>query len=286
MYTKKKKKKLFIFLILFFLILFFIEPKKNEEFSHLKGIDDKKHTLRIPIFGFHRLVPDEIKKKIYPNNQWVGSINIFEEMIKYIYNNEYKTLSIEEFYKWYRGEVEYNKKTILITIDDGHYEDYYLVYPIIKKYNFKATSFVVGSRIKNKTSPYNKYKDSFIGIDVINKVSKEYPNFKFQSHSYNMHCFTRNNKGQVMNRIYSMSEKEIEDDFIKNKKYGFTAMAYPYGLFNEEVIKLLEKYGYFISFGFGPYTYASRNCNRFVIPRIKLNGDSTILTLKYWLRNI
>ena len=40
----------------------------------------------------------------------------------------------------------------MITIDDGYYEDYYLVLPIIKKYNFKVTSFVVGSRIKEKTS--------------------------------------------------------------------------------------------------------------------------------------
>ena len=207
-------------------------------------------------------------------------------MIKYINNTGYKTLSIEEFYKWYRGEVEYNKKTILIKIDDGFYEDYYLLYPIIKKYNIKATSFVIGSRIKDKTIPYNKSKTSFIGMDAINKIKKEYPNFKFQSHSYNMHFTTRNNKGQSINGIYNKSKKELEDDFIKNKKFGFTAISYPFGSFNEEIKKLVEKYGYFASFGFGPYTYASRNCNRFAIPRIKLNGNSTILTLKYWLKNI
>ena len=75
----------------------------------------------------------------------------------------------------------------MITIDDGKYEAYYLVYPIIKKYNFKATSFIVGSRTKNKTKKYNKTEINFIGLDIVNKVRKEYPNFEFQSHSYNMH---------------------------------------------------------------------------------------------------
>ena len=101
--------------------------------------------------AFHRLVPDDLKRKVYPNNKYIGSIKVFEEMMKYIFNNGYKTLSSEEFYKWLIGKVEYDKKTLLITIDDGNYEDYYLVYPIIKKYNLKATSFVVGSRIKEKT---------------------------------------------------------------------------------------------------------------------------------------
>ena len=79
---------------------------------------------------------------------------------------------MKELYKWIIGEVDYKEKVILITIDDGHYEDYYLAYPLIKKYNFKATSFVVGNRIKNKTAPYNKYNDSFIGLDSINKIRK------------------------------------------------------------------------------------------------------------------
>jgi len=54
--------------------------------------------------------------------------------MEYIHKKGYKTINTEELYKWYKGEIEFNKKTLLITIDDGSYEDYYLVYPIIKKY--------------------------------------------------------------------------------------------------------------------------------------------------------
>ena len=97
----------------------------------------------------------------------------------------------------------------MITFDDGNYEDYYLVYPIIKKYNFKATSFVVGSYINKKTNKYNKTKINYIGLDIINKIRKEYPNFEFQSHSFNMH--KRINNTPI---VYLMNNQELEEDFF------------------------------------------------------------------------
>jgi peptidoglycan/xylan/chitin deacetylase (PgdA/CDA1 family) len=219
---------------------------------------------------FHRLVPDDVKKKKFRKNQWVGSIKIFEEMIKFLYDNGYKTISTEEFYKWYIGKVQYDKKTVLITIDDGFYEDYYLVYPIIKKYNYKATSFVVGSRIKNKTKLYNKYTTSYLGLDVINKVRKEYPFYEFQSHSFNMH-FQPKNKNGYKSIIFNMTYEELENDCLNNNKFNFTTIAYPYGHFNEKAKEVMKSHGYLIAFGFAPFKYATRNSDRFGIPRIKLN---------------
>ena len=140
-------------------------------------------------------------------------------MMEYLFNNGYKTISTEEFYKWYKGEIDFYGKTVMITIDDGKYEAYYLVYPIIKKYNFKATSFIVGSRTKNKTKKYNKTEINFIGLDIVNKVRKEYPNFEFQSHSYNMHI-----KINKTAKIFLMNEKELEEDIINKLFYYINYM--------------------------------------------------------------
>ena len=262
--------------------IFVLENNKFENNDRSK----EKYTSRIPIFTFHRLVPDDIKNIYYKGEEFVGSIKIFEEMIKYLYDNGYKTLSSNELYKWYIGESEFTKKTVMITIDDGHYEDYYLVYPIIKKYNFKAISFVIGSKINNKTASYNKYTDSYIGIDVINKVREEYPFFEFQSHSFNMHYFLMD-KGKIIRKIFNMSLDDLENDILLNDKYNFTSMSYPYGQFNEEIQEILENKGYLIAFRFEYYkNYATRNDNMFAIPRIKLNGFAKINNLKKWLRGI
>ena len=136
---------------------------------------------------------------------------MFEKMMNYLYNNGFKTISTEEFYKWYKGKIEFYGKTVMITIDDGKYEDYYLAYPIIKKYNFKAASFIVGSRIHNKTKKYNKNESNYIGLDIVNRIRKEYPKYEFQSHSYNMHV-----KINRKSKIFLMNKKEISED-IENK---------------------------------------------------------------------
>ncbi len=236
-------------------------------------------TDHIPIFTFHRLVPDYIKNKKYSNNQWVGSIDVFATMMEYLYNNGYETISTEEFYEWYIGERECNNKTVMITFDDGFYEDYYLALPILKKYGFKATSFVVGSRIKDITRKYDRNVTAYIGLDVIEEVRRNYPNFEFQSHSYNMHYYTKNGK----HRIRSMSEEDMIEDVEQNKEYNFTTMAYPYGDYNNKIKRVLENAGYLVAFRFGPSEVATRDSDRFAIPRIKINGKATLATLKKWL---
>ena len=275
---KKRLIKISVTLIILFLCILTYDLTNNQKSEAAKKYDGE-YTDKIPILTFHRLVPDDVKKEVYPTNQWVGSVKVFERMMDYLYTNGYKTISTEEFYDWYIGKVEYDKKTVVITFDDGFYEDYYLALPILQKYKFKATSFVVGSRIKDITRPYDKYKTAFIGMDVINKVRKEYPNFEFQSHSYNMHYYTGNKK----HRIKSMSYQELENDVVLNEKYNFTTMAYPYGDFNPEIEEILERYNYLVAFRFGPSKHATRKSDRYAIPRIKINGDADLNTLKKWL---
>ena len=276
----KNKLKLLLPLVVIFITFFIVENGTTNMTEVSSKVYDDINTDRIPVLTFHRLVPDHVKKEKYANNQWIGSIDVFAEMMEWLYVNGYETISTEDFYEWYIGNREYSPKTVLITFDDGFYEDYYLVYPILKKYNFKATSFIVGSRINLKTPKYNETKIGYIGEDVVNKMREEYPNFEFQSHSYNMHYYTKDRK----HRIKSMSIQEMEADTISNEVYGFTTMAYPYGDYNIYMEKVLEEQGYLCAFRFGPSKYATRNSDRFAIPRIKINGFATINDMIKWVK--
>lgn len=268
-----------ILMIVMLLFIFLVTNGKSTIVDIAKAKETSGNADKIAILTFHRLVPEDVKKEKYPDNQWVGSIDIFADMMAYLYNNNYNTISTEEFYKWYKGDIELDKKTVMITFDDGFYEDYYLAYPILKKYNLKATSFVVGNRTKDVTRPYDKNEVGFIGYDAIKKVRKEYPNYEFQSHSYNMHYYTKNGK----HRIKSMGINELQKDIDKNKKFGFTAIAYPFGDYNELIEDVLDKNGYSAGFRFTPSKFATRDSDRFAIPRVKINANATLETLIEWL---
>ena len=265
-------------ILIFTLLVFYSLIMVNFYFNNKRIYANK-----IPVITFHRLVPDNIKNTLYKDSQWVGSIDVFEDMMKYLYDNNFNTISSSEFVDWYNGKIELPRKSILITFDDGFYEDYYLVYPILKKYNFKAISFLVGSRINNITDDYNpnSKKQHFIGQDVIDKVKIEYPNWEFQSHSYNLHKY---NNGK--HQIELSSNYEIYEDILKTKKFGFNVFAYPFGDYNDYIMKALEENNYDVAFGFGLKDYARRSDLRYNIRRIKINGYANLAYLKNWLKNL
>lgn len=43
---------------------------------------------------------------------------------------------MDEYYDWYKGKHTLKKMSIVLTIDDGDYELYYLVTPVLKRYGF------------------------------------------------------------------------------------------------------------------------------------------------------
>ena len=244
-------------------------PKNAVEVHHKVEGNNEADATKIPILTFHTVVNDNLKKSKYSDNEWYAALSDFEKQMKYLYDNGYKTISAEEFENWYDGKVEYPKKTVMLTFDDGDYDFYYLVYPVLKKYHFKAVSFIIGSYTKDFTKNTHADKRYRIGKDVIKKLSYEYPGIEFQSHTYNLHYRTSDDRAIVEVKSYD----EIMDDFESNKRFNFKYLAYPYGTRTPEFIKATEDSGINMAFKFGYSVPASRTDARFEISRIKINGQ-------------
>ena len=235
-------------------------------------INKKDMAKRIPVLTYHRIVKNSAKARFFNNTNLVISRSAFKKQMRWLKKHGYRTISTAEFIDWRKNGTFLPKKSVLITIDDGHYETYHVAYPILKKYKLKATSFLVGSRIGNKTSKYNPNSSTphYIGKDVIKKVAKEYPKLEFQSHSYNMHIRTGNGNGLVK----SMSKASIDKDFKKNEKFGFTSIAWPFGHVTK-TSKASAKSSKMIkaAFGYMMDHPASRKSSLYNIPRFKVFGD-------------
>ena len=234
-----------------------------------------KYADKIPILTFHRIVTDKNKKEKYPKDQWTASISDFEKQMKYLHDNKYRTISVTEFENWYNGKIELPKKTAMITFDDGDYEIYYLVLPVLKKYNIKATDFIIGSFTNNFTMKLQDEGRYRIGRDLINKVAYEYPNLKFESHTYNLHYRDINMKPIAYSKTYD----EFMDDFASNKNmnFNFNYIAYPFGVATFDFLKAAEDSGMRLGFEFGAkgYRCATRSDGKYTIPRVKINGQIT-----------
>ena len=87
---------------------------------------------QIPCFCFHDAKPGEI-----------------EPMLKYLKENSYRTLRLEEFGAAVHGKFDLKQqKSVFLTFDDGVGSIWAVLYPLLKRYRFSATVFIVPGRIR------------------------------------------------------------------------------------------------------------------------------------------
>lgn len=243
--------------------------------SYRYGQNSKDVATSIPILTYHRICTEQEYREtsLEERDLWVIDTD-FETQMKWLHDNGYTTLSLDEFYDWYTGKIELPKKVVVITFDDGckNVTDYAL--PILKKYNMKATMFVIGAHVKEY--PYTLDKLTYVSTRTIAKVEKEYPNFQFESHTYDLHYFDENTDTAA---IFDSNVTDILHDFQKmdkNVSSEFKYIAYPYGYYTASLIQSAQKCNYKLGFTYNDQVKATRDDNAFLIPRIGIRGDETI----------
>lgn len=237
-------------------------------------VNKNQMATKIPVLTYHRITTDNAKRRYYRNKSLAMAESKFEQEMRWLKRNGYHTISTSEFADWRLEGAFLPKKSVLITIDDGFYETYHVAYPILRKYNLKATVFIIGSKTKKRTAKFNDrvWWDRFMGRDTIREVTEEYPNIEFQSHTYNMH-----HKVKGRGVVTRWSRKRIDADFKKNERYGFTAFAYPFGHTSANVIASLnDNPDIRIAFGYLMYQPATRKSPRYNIPRFKISGFTSL----------
>lgn len=150
-------------------------------------------NFKIPVFMLHSVGCD-----IYPWSRSFLSIRLshFENFCKYLYDNNYRTLHLEEWYQFQESPSKLNKKYLVLTFDDGYLDNYVYAYPILKKFGLKATIFVNPGFVDlTTTSPRPRYDEknfdqmkikNILGFLNWNEIAEmEYSGvMDIQNHSY------------------------------------------------------------------------------------------------------
>lgn len=234
---------------------------------------------KIVVFAYHKIVSEEVKEKYFKNNPYVDTVDNFEKQMKYLSEHNYKTLSMKEYIDWKNKKIEVPLKSVLITIDDGDLGIYYEILPILKKYNIKATYFIIGKLIKKESSPYIPSVKQILGMDLIEKIEVEYPNLEMQSYSYDLHRQDKNQNALVLSASY----EDIRKDFEKMDIYNSKTFAYPYGVKTDDVEKVLKEKDYKLAFLLGKSSLSSRKDDDYAIKRVSIDNNTTMKRFKGWL---
>ncbi len=186
----------------------------------------KNNQSKITTLAYHR-VYDTYEKCLDPYICIKKSS--FDQEMKYLKDNNYFTLSMDELYMYLKGNLQIEKGVVL-TFDDG-----YIIksgIEVLEKYDLLGTIFVVSG--------------DFQDFSVFSS-----PNLFLQSHTHNMY---RNNVCQGGNQggaILCASEKAIKEDLEKSLEtlnVKPIALAFPFYDYNDKAIKVLKEVGFKMSF--------------------------------------
>jgi peptidoglycan/xylan/chitin deacetylase (PgdA/CDA1 family) len=135
------------------------------------------------------------------------------------------------------------KRTVALTFDDG-YEDFYLnAFPVIEKYGYPATVFVV-SDLAGKTNIWDEQslgvRKRLMSWDQIRELSRQ--RISFGSHTRTHPFLTKIGKERAKEEI--VGSKEIIEEQTGHPAETF---CYPYGDCNADVREVVREAGYTVA---------------------------------------
>ncbi len=154
----------------------------------------------------------------------------FERQMRYLKDKGYNVISLDELVEDIKKEKKFAHNTVVITMDDGYKDNFTYAYPVLKKYGFPATIFLIANNIGTDAN--------FLNWDEVKKMSKD--NISFGGHTKN-HVY-----------LPSIQEKAILWDEIAGCKEHIEKhtgvlvcyFSYPRGGFTQEIKTLLKRAGY------------------------------------------
>ena len=176
------------------------------------------YVARVPILMYHHISDSGEPGSTIPPET-------FESQIKALADAGYTAISFEELHDHVTAGTPLPELPIMITFDDGYMSVYDIAFPILKKYNMKATAFIIG--IFHGQSIYKGMKDLRITPHFGDAEAREMASsgvISIQSHSYDMHQFIPYERSAPREGILRRDDESM-DEYIEAFVTDFTLAA-------------------------------------------------------------
>lgn len=185
-------------------------------------------NIKIPILIYHNFrTPIPYKEDVY---KLFSSQENFDENVKTLLDAGYTFITLEDLYKYNKGQIGLPEKVIIITIDDGQIGCYTDAFPVLQKYKIPATIFIVNKLVG--TPDYFSWEQA--------KEMYDTGLVKIHCHGYEHSAYSSVGKEKLI-MDYKKSQQEIEQ-YMGEKVQKI--MAYPAGESSKDTIRWLKEIGF------------------------------------------
>jgi len=171
----------------------------------------------------------------HKRNKWRVKPDDFEKQMQWFYKNGWHSYTLSELVSMQTVP----EKSFAITFDDGYEDNYTNAFPILQKYHFKATIYVVPEHSENNWEHFENHQfDRLLCKEQI-KIMQESGLIEFGSHTLKHQNLLRCDSAEAKNEI--VGSKQKVEELIGAACLAF---AYPYGKYNDDIVHLVQEAGY------------------------------------------
>lgn len=226
--------------------------KKPGDLINIATTGAMTKQIKIPIIMYHYVeyvkdINDTVRKRldITPD--------LFEGQLKSLHQANYKTYFVKDIQKILDDSIIISSKPIVLTFDDG-YEDFYsVVYPILKKYQMKATVYVIVDYIGRKGFLSETELTELAGSGLV----------EIGAHTLD-HVYLKNSG--YISALKQINESKTKLEKLLNIKVE--TFAYPYGAFDQQTLTVVKEASFSAAVSVIPGSLQSKD-NLFYLYRIR-----------------
>lgn len=217
----------------------------------------------VPILIYHRVNDTD-------TNPQTLKVADFEAQIKFLVDDGYSFIMPDDLLDAWESNKTLPSKPVIITFDDGHDDIYKNVFPILQKYNLRATVFIVTDHIGMA---------DYLTWDMARALQNG-GFVDIESHTTSYKDLTTLKGDKLWNEIYG-SKQAIEWALKKPAKF----IAYPQGKYTVEAEETSKEVHFRAGF-IEDYGLAKSEPNRYILTRIPVRGsnDNTLFRFKLRLK--
>ena len=216
---------------------------------------------KIPILMYHSI-------ELMPKSTIMRSLHVppanFKFQMWLLKILGYRGMSIRELQPYLDGKK--NGKVVGITFDDGYKNILLNAAPILKKYNFSATCYIVSDSVG--TSNTWDLSNGITQRPLMNKT--EIKSWLEMGMDIGAHTKTHADLTAISKLEAQKEIIDCKNDLEKIYKIKVTDFCYPFGRINDSVCNMTKDSGYLSATSMKRGRVNSKS-NRFILPRIPIN---------------
>ena len=204
--------------------------------------------VKLPIIMYHSIIIEPSRWGTY-----VISQQELENDLKYLKSSGYTAIDVQDLLDFVNNGKPLPEKPVMLTFDDGYYNNFVYAFPLLQKYDMKAVLSIIGKYTDQYTvSPdENPLYSHVTWSEAVEMVDSGF--IELQNHSYDLHTITGMRKASMKTNDESLNQYETRllSDSIKLQsridQYTHrlpTTYTYPFGLVSKESVKILKDAGF------------------------------------------